>query len=128
MMTANRPLLCLTILLTATIARAADAPAWQSIRAPGFWEKRFGGIVEEYNGVAWLRAAVAIGPPSMVAAWFARLLRHDATPRRPVELLAGLVGWQMAPLRWLIERYGRAIAIPLHAVAWAGVWALPFAI
>lgn len=77
---------------------------------------------------AWLRAAVAVGPSSIVAAWLARLLRRDAARRTAAELLAGLVGWQLAPLRWLIDRYGHAVAIPLHAIAWAGTCALALAI
>jgi dienelactone hydrolase len=49
-------MLALTCLL-ATPALAAD---WQPLRAPGFWEKRFGGVVEEYDGIAWLRCAVTV--------------------------------------------------------------------
>jgi len=47
----------IVVLFVATAVIAAD---WQPLRAPGFWEKRFGGIVEEYNGVAWLRCVVTV--------------------------------------------------------------------
>jgi hypothetical protein len=36
---------------------------WQSLRAPGFWEKEFGGAVEAHDGFAWYRCFVKV-PPS----------------------------------------------------------------
>ena len=33
---------------------------WQTLRAPGFWEKEFGGAIEAHDGFAWYRCFVKV--------------------------------------------------------------------
>ena len=41
-------------------AEPHDLDDWQLLRAPGFWEKEFGGTVEAHDGYAWYRCFVKV--------------------------------------------------------------------
>src|SRR2546422_10232087 len=62
-LTASYPRLIAGVFTALSIALTMKLHAdegWSSISVPGFWEKRFGGIVEEHDGYAWYRAFVEI--------------------------------------------------------------------
>src|SRR6266498_3581745 len=61
MHTARRPASIIAALVLACPGLRADGQeGWSLLRAPGFWEKEHGGIVEKHEGIAWYRVFVKV--------------------------------------------------------------------
>jgi len=56
----SRPLLLLVTVLFADAKSQAFGEDWIGLRTPGYWEKQFGGPVQEHDGHAWYRCFVKI--------------------------------------------------------------------
>ena len=54
-------LLMASVVLAASLAGSAwSGEGWQSLRVPGYWEKRLGGSIGEHDGFAWYRCFVKV--------------------------------------------------------------------
>ncbi len=62
---ANSPLIGILLALAwalfpPSVSAEPGHEGWQLLRAPGFWEKEFGGTIESHDGYAWYRCFVKV--------------------------------------------------------------------
>ena len=62
------------VLATGGLA-GGEGEGWQSLRVPGFWERKYGGGVEEHDGYAWYRSFAKVP-----AEWRGQALKLDLGP------------------------------------------------